>query len=397
MRKGKWKSRKGMALLALTLAFVLGLSGTGLLDTHAAGPVETEDPCRLVIDTEALFTSIKKDYAEYVLSNGTHGITYTDVMNKVALTAKVYKVAGISAGAKFTAVPAFADAELTDGTTFDTAVSTVNSATQAETWEDMTLAVSDMVTADAIQPTKTEDVFGYNPDEPEITFGRLDQYGEVLPEAGLETGLYLVMIDEVVTPYYTYIFAPCLVSLPDNNYDPEDSATNDDWIYNVTIVPKLGREERTGSLQIQKELSEMSLLPENANAMFVFHVKVEPLSSSSTEPYDDYAAITFDAAGTKTVEVTGIPAGASVTVTEEYSGGGYELAPDVSSSVTQIVKADGTEDDPVEPVTFSFTNVPDDSLIGGNGVINNIAPDGKGGWDWTQITESGSTTGEVME
>ena len=124
MRKGKWKSRKGMALLALTLAFVLGLSGAGLLDTHAAGPVETEDPCRLVIDTEALFTSIKKDYAEYVLSNGTHGITYTDVMNKVALTAKVYKVAGISAGAKFTAVPAFAGAELTDGTTFDTTAGT---------------------------------------------------------------------------------------------------------------------------------------------------------------------------------------------------------------------------------------------------------------------------------
>ena len=82
-----------------------------------------------------------------------------------------------------------------------------------------------------------------------------------------------------------------------------------------------------------------------------------------------------------------------------YKGasGGYELAPDASSSVTQIVKADETEDDPVEPVTFSFTNVPDDSLIGGNGVINNIAPDGNGGWDWTQITESGSTTGEVME
>ena len=98
----------------------------------------------------------------------------------------------------------------------------------------------------------------------------------------------------------------------------------------------------------------------------------------------------------RSVKVQAQPS-ASVTVTEEYSGGGYELAPDASSSVTQIVKADETEDDPVEPVTFSFTNVPDDSLIGGNGVINNIAPDGNGGWDWTQITESGSTTGEVME
>ena len=39
MRKRKWKSRKGAALLALALAFVLGLSGTGLLDTQAAGPL----------------------------------------------------------------------------------------------------------------------------------------------------------------------------------------------------------------------------------------------------------------------------------------------------------------------------------------------------------------------
>ena len=390
MRKGKWKSRKGMALLALALAFVLGLSGTGLLDTHAAGPVLTEDPCRLVIDTEALFeTNIKADYGGTVLEG--HDITLQEVLDGVSLTVNLYKVADISVSAKFTAESIFASAVLTDGSTFGNAVSEVDSSTNAALWEDMALAVSKKVTDDTVK-ANSQTATG---ETKEIVFGKLDDQGNVIE--GLATGLYLVMVDEVVTPYYTYKFTPYLVSLPDNNYDPKDSATNDDWIYNVEMGLKPGREERTGSLQIKKELSEMSLLPENANAMFVFHVKVEPLSSSSTKPYDDYAAITFDAAGTKTVEVTGIPAGASVTVTEEYSGGGYELAPDVSSSVTQIVKADGTEDDPVEPVTFSFTNVPDDSLIGGNGVINNIAPDGNGGWDWTQITESGSTTGEVME
>ena len=64
MRKRRWKSRKGAAFLAFALALALGLSGTGLLDTHAAGPVETDrEDCTLSVDLGDLFAQIEEDYA----------------------------------------------------------------------------------------------------------------------------------------------------------------------------------------------------------------------------------------------------------------------------------------------------------------------------------------------
>ena len=392
MRKRKWKSRKGAALLALALAFVLGLSGTGLLDTQAAGPVETERNCRLVIDTAALFeTHIKNDYKNDLLVG--HDITLEDVLESVTMTVNLYKVAEINASAKYTAVAPFNGDTIVlevDGEekTFASAVSGVSSATTAETWEKMALATAGAVTS-ATQTADTETITG---EVTEIVFGTLN--GEEV-EDGLEPGLYLVMVEDVDTPYYTYQFTPYLVSLPNNNYDPtgDPPVTDDGWVYNVEMGLKPEREAKTGSLKIVKDLTEMSLLPENNRAMFVFSVEVDPLDPN-LPGYMDYTAITFDSAGRREVTVADLPAGSTVRVTEVYSGGGYEQQPAEPNPAVEIIKADGTEG---APVTVTFTNAPDGTPTGGYGAINNLEPDGNGGWKWNQKMESGSAAGEVKE
>ena len=391
MRKRKWKSRKGAALLALALAFVLGLSGTGLLDTQAAGPVETERNCRLVIDTAALFeTHIKNDYKNDLLVG--HDITLEDVLESVTLTVNLYKVAEINASAKYTAVAPFNGNDVVleiDGVTetFASAVSNVKSATTAETWEKMALATAAVTTKAQAKDTGT--ITG---DVAEIEFGTLD--GEEVVD-GLEPGLYLVMVEDVDTPYYTYQFTPYLVSLPNNNYNPagDPAVTDDGWVYNVEMGLKPEREAKTGSLKIVKDLTEMSLLPGNDDAMFVFSVEVDPLDPNLPE-YMDYTAITFNSAGKREVTVADLPAGSTVRVTEVYSGGGYEQQPAEPNPAVEIIKADGTEG---APVTVTFTNAPDGTPTGGYGAINNLEPDGNGGWKWNLKTVSGSAAGEVKE
>lgn len=392
MRKRKWKSRKGAALLALALAFVLGLSGTGLLDTQAAGPVETERNCRLVIDTAALFeTHIKNDYKNDLLVG--HDITLKDVLESVTLTVNLYKVAEINASAKYTAVSPFNGNDVVlevDGKTetFASAVSNVSSATTAEKWEKMALATAGAVTSSTPE-AGTKTITG---EVEEIAFGTLN--GEEVVD-GLEPGLYLVMVEDVDTPYYTYKFTPYLVSLPNNNYDPtgDPPVTDDGWVYNVEMGLKPEREAKTGSLKIVKDLTEMSLLPENNRAMFVFSVEVDPLDPN-LPGYMDYTAITFDSAGRREVTVADLPAGSTVRVTEVYSGGGYEQQPAEPNPAVEIIKADGTEG---APVTVTFTNAPDGTPTGGYGAINNLEPDGNGGWKWNQKMESGSAAGEVKE
>ena len=391
MKKGKWKSRKGAAFLALALTLVLGLglSCTGLLNTQAAGPVETERECRLVIDTAELFkNNIENDYGGDILEG--HDITLQDVLEGVKLTVNLYKVADISAGAKYTAVAPFDGKNVLleeGGKTFADAVSTVNSETKAEEWEKMALATAGAVKTD----TKKADSETTSGKVDQIMFGTLS--GEEV-EDGLEPGMYLVMVEDVVTPYYTYRFTPYLVSLPNNNYAPEAvPPVSDEWVYDVEMGLKPERESRPGSLLIKKDVKEMSLLPGNEKAMFVFRLDVDPLDSTLPN-YTDYTAITFEGAEQKEVTVSDLPAGSTVTVTEVYSGGGYEQESVAPDPAVIIIKADGTEG---APVTVTFTNVPDDTTTGGYGVINNIAPDSKGGWKWNQKTESGSPAGEVKE
>ena len=211
MRKRKWKSRKGAALLALALAFVLGLSGTGLLDTQAAGPVETGEECSLVISAGDLFGEIRDVYEGLPEE---HEIDVEEILSNLELSVKLYRVAEIDAGADYTALTDFSGVLLgkegdTDRKTFGDKVASVNSDTSTEEWQEMALAVAREVESESLTAYSEEKLVT---EDRTVTF------------ENIETGLYLVMAGKVDTPYYTYEFTPYLVSLPNNYYasDPEN-------------------------------------------------------------------------------------------------------------------------------------------------------------------------------
>lgn len=50
---------------------------------------------------------------------------------------------------------------------------------------------------------------------------------------GLETGMYLVMMDTVTAPEYEYSFTPYFISLPNNLYYSSGQAADDEWLYDA--------------------------------------------------------------------------------------------------------------------------------------------------------------------
>ena len=87
-------------------------------------------------------------------------------------------------------------------------------------------------------------------------------------------------------------------------------------------------------------------------------------------------ALNFNAAGTDRTVVDSIPAGALVTVTEVYSGAGYQLA--AGGSPTQqapVIAADGM-------VSVGFRNESSGSTTGGYGVVNRFGLDGNNNYEY---------------
>ncbi len=104
-------------------------------------------------------------------------------------------------------------------------------------------------------------------------------------------------------------------------------------------------------------------------ATFVFNVTAV-LDGKTV--FEDVVALTFTEAGTRTAKIVGrIPAGATVTVTEIYSGAGYVVTS--QKSVTGTIS-------PTEPVKATFVNRYDDELVHGSGILNEFTSDGNGGW-----------------
>lgn len=201
----------------------------------------------------------------------------------------------------------------------------------------------------------------------EITIGKDSGTGTA---AGLETGMYLVMMDTVVSAENEYNFTPYLISLPNNLYYSSQRPEDDEWIYDAETVIKIGAEPRFGSLDIIKTLTEYnsSLGP----ATFVFTIE----GQKGTVSYSNVASITFTGAGQQSVTVENIPAGMEVTVTEVYTGSSYELTTEQSQTVT--IRAGGTE-----TAAAAFTNTYNEGTTGGTGVENQFTYE-NGEWNWNQ-------------
>ncbi|MBR1780154.1 MAG: hypothetical protein IJ751_01965 [Oscillospiraceae bacterium] len=213
---------------------------------------------------------------------------------------------------------------------------------------------------------------------------------------GLDCGLYLVIAHGAdLTEYtetaedgslvtfansneYTYSFLPALIALPstaadvtrttDANGDPEAVTTDGgDWQFDVSATLKATREPRFGDLEILKTVSTYG-----TRATCVFRVEA---TLEDTVVYSDVVGLNITAAGTSTIAIRGrLPVGATVTVTEIYSGASYSLT--TSATQTAVIAPPG------EPTAqVQFTNDYDETTTSGDGIVNQFFRDDTGHWD----------------
>ena len=255
-------------------------------------------------------------------------------LTTTAIQVNLYKVADVDVSGNYTATKDFTGLDVSS-------VSADDKDTAASKWADRAKEAQEMLTK-SVKKTATVTL--------KAGTGSL---------ADLATGLYLVDTPEVVTTNYTYTFTPYLVSLPTNNYY---SNGNDNWIYDLTATNAIGlkHEEhaRYGDLIINKRLKNHNATT-GKKATFVFKIEITPLKGK-------------------------IPAGATVTVKEEYSGASYKLISE-NDQETTIVATD--KDAKGDLASVSFTNDVDDNMNGGYGVKNNFKLNENGQYQYTEPAE----------
>lgn len=323
-------------LLALALAFpLLTLPGA-----RAANAIETNRKCSVAFNVSGEYNELTAD--------GTD------------ITVNLYKVADVDVSGNYTATEDFKKLDVSS-------VSADNNAA-ADIWAARAKKAQELLT-ESVKPTA-------------VTLKK-----GIGSWADLATGLYLVDTPEVVTTNYTYTFTPCLVSLPTNNYyNIEDEANrNDDWIYDLTDSNAIGlkpeEHARYGDLKINKTLANHNATT-GKKATFVFQIEITPLKSNKTETRIE--SLDFEAAGDSSVTITKIPAGATVKVTEVYSGASYKLISEKDQETT-IVATD--KDAKGDLASVSFTNDVDDNMNGGYGVKNNFKLNENGQYQYTEPAE----------
>lgn len=178
------------------------------------------------------------------------------------------------------------------------------------------------------------------------------------------------------TPTHVYTFLPELIALPSKEGDEDgviSSSNPGDWQTDVRGMLKPQQGPRMGSLDIVKGLDGYVT---GRPATFVFQVEAE---LDGENVYSNVFAVTFTGAGTQTVEVHDcIPVGATVTVTEVYSGATYTLVS--AAEQTAVIQTD-------EIVSVAFENTPTTSRRNGGSITNTFERTEEGGWAWQPIPD----------
>lgn len=188
---------------------------------------------------------------------------------------------------------------------------------------------------------------------------------------------------------YTYVFAPQLISIPMRgeagkplDVKEKDYLTSDtgDWIYELNVHLKPQRVERYGSLRIIKNLQDFAVVEgeQPKPVTFVFEITWKEGNPPDETEHRKVESLTFTGAGEQEIIVERIPAGADVTVTEVYSGAGYEIVGDRSHTVTieadeikngvAVVKKNGE----VEEIAYIRNGSADTGNTGGQAPAANI-------------------------
>lgn len=272
-------------------------------------------------------------------------------LEDLAIPVKLYRVASVAADGAYTDLEGFTALDL----------SSVNSQTTAEQWSAMAAQAAQIVTAGGIAPTA------------QIQLQKQPGQDHSAGQAnGLATGMYLVEAETVESGQYTYNFIPYLVALPGNYYA---STGNDAWVYDVETALKPEQQARLGSLVIEKVLNSYNATM--GGASFVFQVEAE---KNGTTVYSDVVSLAFEGAGSKSLRIDQLPAGASVKVTEVYSGASYEAVTAPEQTVT--IAAEGAE-----PARVRFENTYNQRPNSGSSIVNHFAYE-NGVWTPEQLRDS---------
>ena len=327
---------------ALILAAVLAVSAFAVHRSYAADSVKVDKACSITYAVdETNFKEVKAD----------------------SVTVKLYKVADIDVTGEYTVEDAYKSVlDLSD----------IGPNLEANKWEEKALAVTTLIDQVNGDTDTANDIVG------------------TTETTNLETGMYLVYPEQYKTDNYVYDFTPSLVSLPNNEYY---RTNNDSWVYDLTVNLKPERSDRYGDLVINKELTEYNSTIGGATFVFeVNAVKTDVDTNEEVVVYSDVVSMTFDAAGTKSVNIKNIEAGAVVTVTEVYSGASYQLAVDSNKVVTTTIIAD-------DEVSVGFVNENNDGLNGGSGVVNTFKfiADDEFGWNKTDDSTGSDIIAKDLE
>ena len=293
------------------------------------------------------------------INNQTGSLTVNyDSEKLTALVNDLYKVADVSVGdggcCSYTPAAGF------DGITFDSSFS-------SEKLQQLTQSVAAVILdPDTGKSKRAADQSGFG-------------LGE---EKSLSPGLYLLVTRGNSTEDYvtktaagdivtkvsdgedTYTFAPVLVSIPS-----WDSVSNK-WKYDVEVSLKAERDEQNGSLKIIKTLqgSDAGVGP----VTFVFNVEAE---LDGKKVYSNVVSMVFNGQGVEELLIENIPIGATVTVTEVYSGARCTLTS--AGTQTATIVADAI-------ASVAFTNEYDGRRNGGESITNHFRHEADG-WKVDQL------------
>ncbi|MGN0352864.1 MAG: DUF5979 domain-containing protein [Roseburia sp.] len=323
MREVKSKKRYLAGVLVVIMA--LGLAGFQFSDLYAANQIDISKACSLILQVP--------DNSEYGKE-----------LSEVSLKANLYRIASVDKDGTYTSTTEFQSLEIE------------KSELNQEKWEEIAEEAAGLAEGETA--------------DTQITIENGTGKAE-----NLQTGMYLVMVENVITDLHEYSFNPCLIALPDNLYYQTGKVENDVWQYDAVCHLKPEQNPRYGSLKICKTLTSYNT--SLGDVTFVF--QVEGVDEEGNTVYSNVVSTTHGEAGTKEVVIEHIPAGTTVTVTEVYSGASYRL--ETEPEKTAVIAAD-------EFVTVDFSNTYDDELTPGYGVTNHFEYSEDEGWQWSTLRDN---------
>lgn len=320
------KRIKQAGVLGLTLALMF--SGFVLAKVYAAEGIKINKKCTVQISLK------ESGFKEFI---GQEALPV-----EVAL----YKVADVDVGGNYKTLAEYDALDL----------SVIDSETTAEEWSVLAENAKMEIALADLEAFTTKSM----------------EYGEVII-SNLDTGLYLLDVQQVISDEYIYEFTPFMIALPHNNFY---NSKDDTWIYDLigenAIGLKVHCTERLGNLAINKLLDTYNESIGGATFAFQIEATKTDLNLADEEPqktrvvYSDVVSMTFDGTGQDSIIIEDLPAGADVTVTEIYSGASYKVTTEATKSVKIV--ADDT-------MVVEFENTYDGGLNGGNGVVNSFLYD----------------------